>query len=184
MYRKRLAAIALILPALVCSAAPRETAGLWLDVPFVHQEKEGCGAAALAMLLQYWSGKNVAIPAERSDPAEIQRMLYSRDAHGIYASAMEQYLRDSGFRVFAFRGQWSDLQPHLSQGRPLIVSVKPGARSPLHYVVVAGLDWQREAAFLNDPARGKLLRIERRDFEKAWRSTGNWTLLAVPERSE
>jgi len=28
--------------------------GVWLDVPFVKQEKEGCGSASVAMIMQYW----------------------------------------------------------------------------------------------------------------------------------
>jgi len=48
------------------------------------------------------------------------------------------------------------------------------------YVVVTGMDWQREAVFLNDPARGKLLRVERGEFEREWQAGGNWMLLAVP----
>ena len=60
----------------------------------------------------------------------------------------------------------------------------PAARAPLHYVVVAGLDWQHDAVFVNDPARGKLLRIERPAFEKEWRAADNWTLLAMPKPSK
>jgi len=30
------------------------SAGLWLDVPFVKQEKNGCGSASIAMVMQYW----------------------------------------------------------------------------------------------------------------------------------
>jgi Peptidase C39 family len=94
---------------------------------------------------------------------------------------MERYLKDSGFRVFALRGEWGDLRGHLVRGRPLIISTEPGsAHAPLHYVVVTGMDWQRGAVFVNDPARGKLLRIERPEFEKEWLAARNWMLLAVP----
>jgi len=40
------------------------------------------------------------------------------------------------------------------------------------------MDFDREAVFVNDPARGKLMRIERADFEKEWQAVGNWMLLA------
>jgi len=66
----------------------------------------------------------------------------------------------------------------------LIVSLQPGsARAPLHYVVVTGMDWQKDAVFIHDPARGKLLRVERQEFEKQWRPNRNWMLLAVPEKA-
>jgi predicted double-glycine peptidase len=155
--------------------------GIWLDVPFVKQTVDGCGSAAIAMLLQYWSAHGVSVSAERSDAAKIQKQLYSRNAHGIFASDMERYLRESGFREFALRGEWNDLRPHLEQGRPLVISVQPrGPKGPLHYALVTGIDWQREAVFLNDPARGKLLRVERQEFEKEWSAARNWMLLAVP----
>jgi predicted double-glycine peptidase len=167
--------------ATTAPTAPAETAGVWLDVPFIKQTEEGCGSAAIAMLLQYWGAHGAAIAAGRDDAAAIQKQLYSRKAHGIFASDMEWYLKESGFRAFALRGAWSDLREYLAQGRPLIIGLQPGSASaPLHYVVVAGMDWQHEAVFVNDPARGKLLRMERAELEKEWLATRNWMLLAVP----
>ena len=165
-------------------AAPQESAGVWLDVPFVKQSEDGCGSAAISMVLQYWSGHGVRVDAQRADADAIQKQLYSRKARGIFASDMENYLRGSGFKVFVVDGSWADLEEHLKQGRPLIVSLQPGsAKSPLHYVVVTGIDWEHEAVFVHDPARGKLLRRERADFEKQWRSNRNWLLLAVPPKA-
>ena len=159
----------------------KDKAGIWLDVPFIKQTVEGCGSASIAMLLRYWSAHGTQIAPEREDADAIQKQLYSRKGHGIYASDLERYLRESGFRVFALRGEWSDLRDHLSKGRPLILSIEPGgSHAPLHYVVATGIDWQREAVFVNDPARGKLLRIERAEFEKEWQATKNYLLLAVP----
>jgi len=169
---------------LALQAAPQESAGVWLDVPFVKQSEDGCGSAAISMVLQYWSGHGVRVDAPRADATAIQKQLYSRKARGIFASDMENYFHGSGFRVFLLAGNWADLEQHLKQGRPLIVSLQPGsAKSPLHYVVVTGIDWQHDAVFVHDPARGKLLRIERADFEKQWRSNRNWLLLAVPEKA-
>ena len=157
---------------------------MWLDVPYVKQTEEGCGSAAIAMLLQYWRAHGTTVTASQADPAAIQKQLYSRKARGIFAADMEEYFREAGFREFAVRGEWSDLRQHLEQGRPLIVSIQPGsAKVPLHYVVVTGMDWEREAVFINDPARGKLLRVERQEFEKEWQAARNWTLLAVPAAS-
>jgi ABC-type bacteriocin/lantibiotic exporter with double-glycine peptidase domain len=158
-------------------------ADLWLDVPFIKQEKNGCGAASIAMVMQYWL-RQQGRPKDESiaDAIEIQRALYDPGANGIYASAMERYFQEHGFRTFSFRGEWSDLQQHIVKGRPLIVALKPqGADSPLHYVVVAGLDQDRGLVLLNDPAQRKLLKQERSSFEKQWSSTDNWTLLALPQ---
>ncbi len=165
---------------LLCgTAVAAEPPGVWLDVPFVRQEKNGCGAATIAMVMQYWQ-RQQGQPAT-ADAAEIQRVLYSRHAQGIYASDLERYLQEHGFRTFAVRGQWEDLRHHLREGRPLIVALKPG-HGDLHYAVVTGLDWVRSVVLLNDSARRKLFKQHRSEFEREWKAAGNWTLLAVPEQ--
>src|ERR1700736_3481531 len=90
--------------------------GVWLDVPFVKQEKDGCGAASIAMVMQYWQRQLRESVNLDSDPAQIQRSLYSAKAHGIYASDMERYFREKGFRTFTIRGEWEDLKQHLDKG--------------------------------------------------------------------
>lgn len=158
---------------------------MWLDVPFVKQTEEGCGSASLSMVIRYWSEKGKAVPAKLGDPAAIQEKLYSKKARGILSSDMARYLKESGFRTFAISGQWEELRQHLSQGRPLIVGLQPrNKNAPFHYAVVTGLDWAHDAVFLNDPARGKLLRVEHSEFEKEWRATGNWMVVAVPNSAE
>jgi ABC-type bacteriocin/lantibiotic exporter with double-glycine peptidase domain len=156
--------------------------GVWLDVPFVSQEKNGCGAASIAMVMQYW-GRQQGGRSAGDDAEQIQRTLYARHAQGIYASDMERYLQQHGFRTFAFAGEWKDLKQHLEKGRPLIVALKSG-HSSLHYVVVAGLDSQQDMVLKNDPAERKLLKQKRSNFEKEWKAAGNWTLLAVPQQRD
>ena len=39
----------------------------------------------------------------------------------------------------------------------------------------------RNIVFINDPAERKLLQQDFASFEKEWKGTGNWTLLAVPQ---
>ena len=168
----------LFLCAMLVAASPP---GVWLDVPFVAQQKDGCGAASIAMVMQYWAHQQNAAADDSPALAEIQQALYSPQAHGIYASAMEHYFQALGYRTFAFRGGWDDLKQHLEKGRPLIVALKPGGgKTPLHYVVVAGLDWTQELVMLNDPAQRKLLKQDRSSFEQEWSAAGKWTLLALP----
>ena len=184
MRRFALGWLLLHLLARTVDPAPQEKAGVWLDVPFVKQSEDGCGSAAISMVLQYWNAHGARTDPQRADAALIQKQLYSLKARGIYASDMEGYLKESGFRVFLLDGEWKDLEGQLKQGRPLIVSLQPGnGKAPLHYVVVTGIDWQSGAVFMNDPARGKLLRVERAEFEKEWRPNRNWMLLAVPEKA-
>ena len=156
--------------------------GVWLDVPFVQQSKDGCGAASIAMVMQYWIRQSGRQPTKAADAVHIFGQIHSPEAHGIYASAMERYLQQQGYRTFVFRGAWSDLDQHLRKGRPLIVALKPVENSQaLHYVVVAGVDTGRNLVMFNDPAGRKLEKLDRRTFEKEWNVTGNWTLLAVPQ---
>lgn len=163
-------------------ASATDAPAIWIDVPFVSQTKEGCGSAAISMVLQYWAKQTGKPASPQMDAAKIQVLLYSPHEKGIPASAMEKYFQEQGFRAFAFRGEWRDLLRHLQQGRPLIVCLKAsGARGPLHYSVVVGLDAEREFVFLNDPFDGKMLRVSREGFQSEWDSAKNWTLLAVPE---
>lgn len=156
--------------------------GIWIDVPFVKQTREGCGAASLAMVMQYWLAQAGKQPGESSDAAFILQQLHSREGRGIYASDMERYLKQNGFRTFAFSGTWDDLKQHLQQGRPLVVALKPIDDSrALHYVVVAGLDSEHDLVLFNDPAGRKQSKLDRKSFENQWNATKHWTLLAVPQ---
>jgi ABC-type bacteriocin/lantibiotic exporter with double-glycine peptidase domain len=167
-------ALTLLAAALAATAQPAAT---WLDIPFVRQEKNGCGAACLAMVVGYWKAQGAAALPD-PDPAAIQRALYSPEARGISGREMERYLRDAGFRVFVFRGEWADVSGHLAKGRPLIACLGDGAGASRHYVVVAGVD--HGVVLVNDPARRKLARLRRENFEREWAAAGNWMLLAVP----
>jgi len=172
---KLLASISLIFTAAL--AAPAQQAlsnALWLDVPFVHQEENGCGSASLAMILGYWNahGAHADVNAER-----IQRELYVQAESGIPAESLRGYLEKQGFRAIAFRGEWEDLTHHLTRGRPLMIALKTSGGT-LHYAVAAGIS--ADTIALNVPADRKLRKYSRAEFEKQWTATGRWTLLAVP----
>jgi ABC-type bacteriocin/lantibiotic exporter with double-glycine peptidase domain len=153
----------------------------WLDVPFVKQDKDGCGASSIAMVMQYWQQQQGRLGNPSAEALQIQRALHSDAARGIFASDMERYFQQNGYVTFTFPGEWADLKHHLEKGRPLIVALKPGWMQPLHYVVVAGLEERRQLALLNDPAQRKLLKEDRSRFEQEWQAAGRWTLLALPE---
>jgi predicted double-glycine peptidase len=180
MYR--LAALVVTLVSLSGLPQLADSKGLFLDVPFVSQPKDGCGAATVSMVMQYWSKQRSQPSNQTSDVKFIQRELAVAGVRGVYASAIEGYFQRHGFRSFSFEGEWKDLEDHLAKGRPLIVAVKPSrSDSQLHYVVVVGLDPIEGTLLLNDPARRKLLKQDRAGFEKQWQATGRWTLLALPQ---
>jgi ABC-type bacteriocin/lantibiotic exporter with double-glycine peptidase domain len=176
------------IPLLVLAACTLVSAGepaaVWLDVPFVKQEKNGCGAASIAMVMQYWQRQQSQVANASSDAEEIQKVLYAASAHGVYASEMEHYFHAHGYETFAFAGRVEDLRIHLGKGRPLIVALKPSRGAPLHYLVIAGYNPSERVVLLNDPAERKLLKRDLDTFEKEWRGTGHWTLLAVPSSPE
>ena len=172
-----------LLAALVAASAQAPSPvqrAVWIDVPYVQQPRDGCGAASLSMVMQYWAAQQGKPAGPDSSVASIQQQLYSPKDHGIAASAMQSYLQQHGFVVFALNGRWSDLEEQLAKGRPLIVAIRPQGQSELHYVVVDGFDPGRNLVTMNDPAERKLLTQERAGFEKDWSATGHWMLLAVP----
>jgi ABC-type bacteriocin/lantibiotic exporter with double-glycine peptidase domain len=137
------------------------------------------------MVMQYWENRTGHAALNSADPEQIQAALYFPAEGGIPASRMVRYFQESGYRAFAFRGNWSDLSHLIQDGRPVIVSLKAsGPLGPFHYVVVTGVDVERGYVYLNDPAQQKMMRFSREGFESEWKPTHNWALLAVPQSSD
>jgi ABC-type bacteriocin/lantibiotic exporter with double-glycine peptidase domain len=153
---------------------------VWIDVPFVHQPSQGCAAASIAMVMEYWADQQKTDPGAGDNVAVIQHQLYSPRDHGVEAGVVTRYLHDHGFQVFQLLGNGSDLNEHLQKGRPLIAAIKPRGQSELHYVVIDGIDLKRGLITINDPAERKLMTRELAGFESEWSATHNWLLLAVP----
>lgn len=154
---------------------------VWIDVPFVAQPKDGCGAASISMVMEYWAEQEHTGAPVASQVTAIQQQIFSPRRHGITSDAMVGYLRQNGYVVFAFSGTWNDLEQQIGKGRPLIVALRPRGQSELHYVVIDGVDPVHGVVTMNDPAERKLLTQERAGFEKDWSATHNWVLLAVPQ---
>ena len=153
----------------------------WLDVPFVRQVEAGCGAASIAMVMQYWIRRDFRLDPAAADGDRIYKLLSSSSGKGISGQALKQYLEEQGFTAFIFDGELQDLREHLKQGRPVVVCLAPkGPRAPLHYAVVVGAGGDN--VILNDPARGKLFRERMDRFLREWKATGDWSLLAVPRQ--
>ena len=167
-------------PMLALPIRAEGQSAIWIDVPFVAQPRDGCGAASISMVMRYWAQQKHTAVTGATDVAAIQRKLYSAKEHGIPASSMQQYLRRNGFLTFAVHGAWSDLQENVGKGRPLIVALRPPGQNQLHYVVIDGVDTTHATVMMNDPAERKLLAEDRTEFEKDWSATQNWMLLAVP----
>jgi predicted double-glycine peptidase len=169
---------------LATALAAAQPAAVWIDVPFVHQPPDGCGAASVAMVMEYWAQQQHRSLAPADNVATIQRQVLSPRLHGATPAALERYLRRHGFLTFAVQGTWNDLEQQIRKGRPLIVALRPPDQRALHYVVLAGIDSARNTVSMNDPALRKLLTQERAGFERDWSATHHWMLLAVPQSAQ
>jgi len=145
---------------------------LSLPVPYVPQEKDTCGAAALAMVLRYWG--------REASEAEIAGELVERELQGIRGSRLAELARERGMVAIAFAGEWSVVRGHLAKGRPVVVAIDAG-HGRLHEVVVVGLDDQSRQAIVHDPARGPNRRIAVAELERKWAASGRWSLLVTPD---
>lgn len=177
---RKLVSAALLMGAACGATIAGGTDGVWLDVPFVAQTRDGCGAATLAMVMQYWEHQQGRSVEPAAEAEWILDALYAKRAHGIYASAMVEYLKAHGFRAFAFAGDEAMVEEHVRKGRPLIAAVRPEGSRALHYVVIAGVEPEKHIVLVNDPEQRKLMQVDEAEFEREWKATGRWTLLAVP----
>jgi ABC-type bacteriocin/lantibiotic exporter with double-glycine peptidase domain len=141
-----------------------------LDVPFVAQESDTCGAASLAMVLRYW-----AAPVSHD---EIAAALVQPELHGALGSRLRAFARERGFTAIAYAGDVRQLREMVAKGRPLIVALETAPRR-FHSVVVVGVDGSGNVR-VNDPAVGAGRTVPAADFERRWAGAGRWTLLVQP----
>lgn len=159
--------------ALVCTLAAIAACEP-LTVPFFRQQKNGCGAASVAMVAHYWDAAKAPAPEAMYD------RLIDAERKGIRLADMKSYLEELGFQAFTLHGKWSDLEQHLGKGRPVIVSLQAGRTKRLHFAVLVGIE--DEHVWMNDPTRKSAHRTERKKFEKQWAGAEHWMLLATPRR--
>jgi hypothetical protein len=146
-----------------------------LPVPYVAQEKDTCGAAALAMVMDYW-GREVP-------HGEISTALVEEELQGIRGSRLAEFARARGMTAIAFAGEWDVVREHLAKGRPVVLAIDAG-RGRLHDVVALGIDDGRAEVIVHDPARGPERRIGKKDLEKKWAKSGRWALLVTPRDTD
>jgi ABC-type bacteriocin/lantibiotic exporter with double-glycine peptidase domain len=184
------ALVVVLLLAVACSSyrgtardvSPAKLAGepgwvLVRDVPYIAQQTETeCGAAAIGMVVSYWTGKQ---------PDSIVAHFRPVSARGIAAGRLRDYAREQGLASFLIEGKVEDLARELKAGRPVLVGLsKPQSRDRVldHYEVVVGLHGDRQLVVTLDPTGGwRQNSIE--GFFREWKLAGFVTLIvsARPE---
>ena len=119
------------------------------DVPYIEQEGESeCGAAAIAMVVSYWT---------KSTPASIVAAFRPVPNRGLAAVRLRDYARKRGLASFVIQGTFEDLRRELEAGRPVLVGLtKPVADKKVldHYEVVVGIHRDRRLVVTLDPSEG------------------------------
>ena len=142
-----------------------------LEVPYVPQQKDTCGAAALSMVLQYYG---VAVFHD-----EVAGELRKPELRGIAGSALAGFAAARGMTAVAHAGDIDHLRDHVGKGRPMIVAWAMG-RGRYHDVVVVDFDEARDRVIVHDPARGASRAVQMDTFRRRWAGAGYWTLLVAP----
>jgi hypothetical protein len=123
----------------------------WIAVagtPLVRQQAESdCGAAAVTMVVSYWTG---------ADPARLLSGIRPAPPRGLSAGRLRAFARRHGLAAFLIAAQLADLEHELRRGRPVLVGLaKPHGRGVLtHYEVVVALHPRRRLVVTLDPGRG------------------------------
>ena len=146
----------------------------FVDVPFIKQEKNFCGAASLAMVFKYW-GKNIS-------QYSIADKIYDKSKKGISSKSLKSYSEERGFLVFIYKGGLENIKENIKKGRPLIVALSAGAPGGFHYVVIVGYDENLSLILVNDPYSEKLKEMKIKEFIKRWENSNYWTLLLLPKQ--
>ncbi len=162
------------------SARPFDPAQLqrqtgWLavrDVPVVRQQSEiDCGAAAIAMLVTYWTTEPSAGVLAELRPVR---------PPGLEAGRLRDVARRRDLAAYLVSGQVADLERELAAGRPVLVGlVKPQRKGALtHYEVVVGFHRQKRLVVTLDPAEG-WRQNDLSAFLAEWKPASNLALVVV-----
>ncbi|HEU0030309.1 MAG TPA: papain-like cysteine protease family protein [Kofleriaceae bacterium] len=141
------------------------------DVPYVAQEQETeCGAAAIGMIVGFWTGK----PAR-----QIMTSFRPVSEQGIEAGKLRDYARGEGLAAYLIEGKLEDISREIKAGRPVLVGLsKPqrGNRVLQHYEVVVGVHGDRQLIVTLDPQAGWRQNTVV-GFYKEWKLAGFVTLV-------
>ena len=139
---------------------------LTLDVPYLPQTDQLCGGAAAAMVFRFLGDAHADVRS--FEP------LVDRRKGGIATRALTNAIARRGWNVEPFAGSIAALHDRLQRGEAIIVLLND-RRATYHYVVVVGAT--DDAVVVHDPSWGPWRPIANREFERAWKQSGFWSLV-------
>ncbi len=142
--------------------------------PFFPQEKNQCGPASLASILQFYGIETT--------PDEISNEIYLPRIKGTLNIDLVFYARSKGMNSEAYHGDMDDLKKRLSDGRPLLLFLNLGLKvfPAGHYIVVTGFDDKDKIIYAHSGSEmDKPIRYS--EFVRAWERGDFWTLLVTPK---
>jgi len=146
----------------------------WLrvdGVPFIAQRTErDCGAAALAMVLNYWG---VAAGAD-----DLAAALPAARGRGLKAGELRELARARGLDAFVIKGEPDQIRDEIQRRHPLIVGLAQRAGRDVigHYEVVIGFNHARLLILTLDPAAGWRV-SSYQDFAAEWAGAGQLAMV-------
>jgi len=151
------------------------------NVPFEKWlQRNYCGPACLAMVLNYWD------KARSFSQRKIGDEIYDSENQATYNSEMVLYPRTKGFLSYSFQGDLRVLKDVIGKGIPVIVLTGTGMQIPKgHYRVVIGFDDKEDQIIFHDPFLGGRQAMTSGNFLKACelgkgRNQSRWMLAVVP----
>ena len=143
-------------------------------VPFIQQDSQFCGPAALASVMSYYGAP--------VDQKTIGSKVYSEKLQGALITDLERYARDAGFQTRSGQGTVEGLKEEIDRRRPVIVLVDRGfwVLSRTHYLVLFGYD---DEGFTAHDGFSASKRYRYDEFREIWGKMGNAYLL-VYKRSD
>jgi ABC-type bacteriocin/lantibiotic exporter with double-glycine peptidase domain len=167
-----------------CSSVSRSVTGAgaargdgWTRVENIAEvrqaSRQGCGAAALAMVLGHWGS--------RATQEEIWAASPPPPGQGMRADALRDFARRQGLQAFLVEGQTGDLDREVRRDRPVLVGLvkRRGRRAYPHYEVVVGINRERQRIVTLDPAGGPR-ESNMTTFTAEWAAAGRLTLVVFP----
>ncbi|MBI3855199.1 MAG: hypothetical protein HY293_05860 [Planctomycetes bacterium] len=141
--------------------------------PILQYGSEGCGPAALAMLLRHIA------PGSEIDPPPGER------GSGVTARELRDFARARSYDTHLIQGSISDLVDQIRKDRPVIVGLmKPYRTGKVpHFEVVAGIHAAGNLIATIDPALGWTLN-SLEGFLEEWEPTGRLLLIVAADAAE